>query len=44
VVVRGLPFASPTISLAMIWHRRFDNHRAQRWLRDTIRGCLDRRT
>jgi DNA-binding transcriptional LysR family regulator len=44
VVVRGLPFASPTISLAMIWHRRFDNHRAQRWLRDTIRGCLDRRS
>ncbi len=43
VVVRGLPFPSPTISLAMIWHRRFDNHRAQRWLRETIRGCLDRR-
>ena len=44
VVVRGLPFPSPTISLAMIWHRRFDTHRAQRWLRDSIRGCLDRRT
>jgi DNA-binding transcriptional LysR family regulator len=43
VVVRGLPSPSPTISLAMIWHRRFDNHRAQRWLRETIRGCLDRR-
>lgn len=42
VVVRELPFASPTFGLAMIWHRRLDNHRAQRWLRDTIRGCLER--
>jgi DNA-binding transcriptional LysR family regulator len=42
VVVRELPFASATLGLAMIWHRRLDNHLAQRWLRDTIRECLER--
>lgn len=38
LVVKDLPFASPWISVSMIWHRRLDNHPAQRWLRDTIRS------
>lgn len=37
LTVQDLPFASPRISLAMIWHRRLDNHPAHRWLRDAIR-------
>ena len=40
VAVRELPFASPSVGLAMIWHRRLDNHLAQRWLRETIREAL----
>lgn len=42
LVVRDLPFASPRIVLSMIWHRRLDNHPAQRWLRDMIRGCAQK--
>ncbi len=38
LVVKDLPFASPWISVSMIWHRRLDSHPAQRWLRDTIRS------
>ncbi len=37
LVTRDLPFPSPRIALAMIWHRRMDKHPAQRWLRETIR-------
>jgi DNA-binding transcriptional LysR family regulator len=36
--VRELPFASPRIALSMIWHRRLDNHDAQRWLRDMVKA------
>jgi DNA-binding transcriptional LysR family regulator len=35
-----LPFASPRISLSMIWHRRLDNHPAHRWLRGTCRDAV----
>jgi DNA-binding transcriptional LysR family regulator len=37
LVMRELPFPSPQVSLAMLWHRRMDGHPAQRWLRDMIR-------
>lgn len=40
LVVKELPFASPRIALSMIWHRRLDNHPAQRWLRGMIRASL----
>jgi DNA-binding transcriptional LysR family regulator len=33
---RKLPFASPSIRTAMLWHRRFDNQPAHRWLRGVI--------
>jgi DNA-binding transcriptional LysR family regulator len=38
LTVRELPFASPRIALSMIWHRRLDNHDAQRWLRDMVKA------
>jgi DNA-binding transcriptional LysR family regulator len=37
-----LPFASPRVSLSMIWHRRLDNHPAHRWLRGTLRDAVTR--
>jgi DNA-binding transcriptional LysR family regulator len=40
LVMKELPFASPRIELSMIWHRRLDNHPAQRWLRGMIRACV----
>jgi DNA-binding transcriptional LysR family regulator len=36
LVIRPLPFPSPTIETAMIWLRRFDNQPAHRWLREVI--------
>lgn len=42
LVVRELPFPSPRITLCMIWHRRVDNHAANRWLRDRIRESAQR--
>lgn len=40
LIVRPLPFASPLVSLAMIWHRRLDHHPAHRWLRATLRESI----
>ncbi|HEY1410992.1 MAG TPA: LysR family transcriptional regulator [Rhodopila sp.] len=40
LVMRPLPFPSPRVGLAMIWHRRLDNHPAHRWLRGTLRGSV----
>jgi len=40
LVVKELPFGSPRITLSMIWHRRLDNHPAQRWLRSVIRASV----
>jgi DNA-binding transcriptional LysR family regulator len=40
LIMRPLPFASPRISLSMIWHRRLDNHAAHRWLRATLRATV----
>jgi DNA-binding transcriptional LysR family regulator len=31
-----LPFASPTIRTGMLWHRRFDDQPAHRWLRQLV--------
>jgi DNA-binding transcriptional LysR family regulator len=42
LAVKALPFASPRITLSMIWHRRLDNHPAHRWLRSTLRATLSR--
>jgi len=42
LTIRALPFTSPSISLAMIWHRRLDNHSAHRWLRSTLRSSVTR--
>jgi DNA-binding transcriptional LysR family regulator len=41
VAMRPLPFASPRITLSMIWHRRLDNQPAHRWLRETMRAAVD---
>lgn len=40
LVVMELPFASPRITLSMIWHRRLDNQPAQRWLRSMVRASV----
>jgi DNA-binding transcriptional LysR family regulator len=40
LTMRPLPFASPRLSLSMIWHRRLDNHPAHRWLRGTLRATV----
>jgi len=40
LAMRPLPFASPRVSLSMIWHRRLDNHPAHRWLRGTLRAAV----
>jgi DNA-binding transcriptional LysR family regulator len=40
LVIKELPFASPRVELSMIWHRRLDNHPAQRWLRGMIRSSM----
>jgi DNA-binding transcriptional LysR family regulator len=40
LAVKELPFAPPRIEISMIWHRRLDNHPAQRWLRGLIRASV----
>jgi len=40
LAVRELPFRTPRIALAMIWHRRLDKLPTHRWLRETIRTCI----
>jgi DNA-binding transcriptional LysR family regulator len=39
LIMRPLPFPSPSVSLSMIWHRRLDNHPAHRWLRGVLRAA-----
>jgi DNA-binding transcriptional LysR family regulator len=34
--LRDLPYASPRVQTAMLWHRRLDHQPAHRWLRDVI--------
>jgi DNA-binding transcriptional LysR family regulator len=33
---RDLPFAPPRLRSVMLWHKRFDDQPAHRWLRDTV--------
>jgi DNA-binding transcriptional LysR family regulator len=40
VIIRPLPFASPRVSLSMIWHRLHDHHAAHQWLRATLRASV----
>lgn len=42
LTIRAMPIPSPRITLTMIWHRRLDNHPAQRWLRGTLRSLTSR--
>ena len=35
IVIRELPFESPSLRSVMLWHRRLDDQPAQRWLRQT---------
>lgn len=39
LALQPLPFAMPTIHVALLWHRRHDHDAAQRWLRTTILEC-----
>jgi DNA-binding transcriptional LysR family regulator len=36
IEIKELPFASPNLRSIMLWHRRFDDQPAHRWLRETI--------
>ncbi|WP_407112189.1 LysR family transcriptional regulator [Bradyrhizobium sp. LMG 9283] len=36
IEIRELPFNAPRLRSIMMWHRRFDDVPAHRWLRDTI--------
>jgi DNA-binding transcriptional LysR family regulator len=38
-----LPFASPVIRTTMLWHRRFDDQPAHRWLRKLIQQTAESR-
>ena len=35
IEIRNLPFDIPRLHSIMLWHRRFDDHPAHRWLRET---------
>jgi DNA-binding transcriptional LysR family regulator len=37
LIMRPLPFPSSRLALSMIWHRRFDDDPAHRWLRGMLR-------
>jgi DNA-binding transcriptional LysR family regulator len=37
--ILALPFPSPSIVTAMLWHRRFDDLAAHRWLRGIVRAA-----
>jgi DNA-binding transcriptional LysR family regulator len=37
-----LPFRSPALAIAMLWHRRLDNQPAHRWLRGLIESVCKR--
>ncbi len=36
LTILALPFPSPTVTTAMLWHRRFDSVAAHRWLRGVV--------
>jgi DNA-binding transcriptional LysR family regulator len=42
LTIHPLPFSLPPIALCNLWHSRFDDDVAHRWLRGTIRGVVQR--
>ena len=42
IELRELPFESPVLRSVMLWHRRFDDQPAHRWLRTTIMSVAAR--
>jgi DNA-binding transcriptional LysR family regulator len=36
IEIKELPFESPQLRSIMLWHRRFDDQPAHRWLRQTV--------
>jgi|1186.fasta_scaffold305534_1 DNA-binding transcriptional LysR family regulator len=36
IMVKGLPFDAPVLRSVMLWHKRLDDQKAHRWLRETI--------
>lgn len=40
VCAHPLPFASPTVPIHQIWHKRFHRDEANRWLRDLVHRAL----
>jgi len=36
LVTRKLPFTTPTVTLFLAWHQRYDNDKAHRWLRQRV--------
>ena len=43
LIIRPLPHPSPTIEMAMIWPRWFDNQPAHRWLRQNVESAANDR-
>ena len=36
ISINELPFETPVLRSVMLWHKRFDDQKAHRWLRQTI--------
>jgi DNA-binding transcriptional LysR family regulator len=41
IEIRELPFDAPKLRSVMLWHRRFDDQPAHRWLRQTLMATAD---
>jgi DNA-binding transcriptional LysR family regulator len=41
IEIRELPFDAPKLRSMMLWHRRFDDQPAHRWLRETLIATAD---
>ncbi len=40
IEVHPLPFESPTVAVTQVWHRRYDQDAANKWLRALVKRCL----
>lgn len=38
--IHPLPFKSPNVRVAQVWHRRYDQDAANQWLRSVVKGAL----
>jgi DNA-binding transcriptional LysR family regulator len=38
--IREFPFAPPTVTASLVWHRRLNDQPAHRWLRETITSAV----